>query len=89
MMLPDYFLEEGYERACWYMDNVDQHDFEKKYRPSFFSEAIDTYRQKRSRKPCSLNEIFTIEYPKRLYMQKCNRLLMESILSVPKEKTTA
>lgn len=64
--IPDYFLEEGYERACWYMDNVDQHDFEKKYRPSFFSEAIDTYRQKRSRKPCSLNEIFTIEYPKTL-----------------------
>ncbi len=29
--IPDYFLQEGYEKACWYMDNVDQHAFENKY----------------------------------------------------------
>lgn len=29
--IPDYFLSEGYERACWFLDNIDQADFEKEY----------------------------------------------------------
>ncbi len=29
--IPDYFLEDGYDKACWYLDNVDQEGFEKKY----------------------------------------------------------
>lgn len=29
--IPDYFLQEGYEKACWYMDNIDQYDFEKRF----------------------------------------------------------
>ena len=29
--IPDYFLDEGYERACWYLDNVSQTVFENKY----------------------------------------------------------
>lgn len=29
--IPDYFLEDGYDKACWYLDNVDQNVFEKKY----------------------------------------------------------
>ena len=29
--IPDYFLQEGYEKACWYMDNIDQREFENKY----------------------------------------------------------
>lgn len=29
--IPDYFLGEGYDKACWYMDNVDQKEFEDKY----------------------------------------------------------
>jgi hypothetical protein len=29
--IPDYFLEDGYKKACWYLDNIDQETFEKKY----------------------------------------------------------
>lgn len=29
--IPDYFLEDGYKKACWYLDNIDQEKFEKKY----------------------------------------------------------
>lgn len=29
--IPDYFLTEGYEKACWYLDNIDQKEFERKY----------------------------------------------------------
>ena len=29
--IPDYFLLEGYEKACWYLDTIDQDDFEKEY----------------------------------------------------------
>lgn len=29
--IPDYFLDEGYEKACWYLDNIKQKVFEEKY----------------------------------------------------------
>lgn len=29
--IPDYFLNEGYEKACWFLDNVNQEEFETKY----------------------------------------------------------
>lgn len=29
--IPDYFLNEGYNKACWYIDNINADDFEKKY----------------------------------------------------------
>ena len=29
--IPDYFLEEGYDKACWYLDHIDQKEFEEKY----------------------------------------------------------
>ncbi len=29
--IPDYFLNEGYEKACWYLDNIDQDDFEAEF----------------------------------------------------------
>ena len=29
--IPDYFLQEGYEKACWYLDTIEQDDFEKEY----------------------------------------------------------
>lgn len=29
--IPDYFLNEGYEKACWYLDNVNQEDFERNF----------------------------------------------------------
>ena len=29
--IPDYFLDEGYKKACWYLDNINQNDFENRY----------------------------------------------------------
>lgn len=29
--IPDYFLQEGYEKACWYLDTINQNDFENEY----------------------------------------------------------
>lgn len=29
--IPDYFLNEGYDKACWYLDNVNQLEFENTY----------------------------------------------------------
>lgn len=29
--IPDYFLDEGYDKACWYLDNIDQEKFEREY----------------------------------------------------------
>jgi len=29
--IPDYFLNEGYNKACWYLDNINQEDFERDY----------------------------------------------------------
>lgn len=39
--LPEYFLEEGYEKACWYMDNINQEDFEKNYAGRASNEKVD------------------------------------------------
>ena len=38
--IPDYILEEGYVKACWYLDNVDFSEFEKNYRPSLSNHII-------------------------------------------------
>lgn len=29
--IPDYFLKDGYKKACWYLDNINQEAFEKEY----------------------------------------------------------
>lgn len=39
--IPDYFLSEGYEKACWYIDNIDKEIFEKKYKPSLCSKMTE------------------------------------------------
>lgn len=38
--IPDYFLEEGYDKACWYMDHIDQNEFETKYAKSVTNKKI-------------------------------------------------
>lgn len=38
--IPDYFLEEGYDKACWYMDHIDQREFEKQYSASALHKRI-------------------------------------------------
>lgn len=39
----DCFLEEGYEKACWYMDNINQEDFEKNYAGRVNNEKVDLF----------------------------------------------
>ncbi len=39
--IPDYFLQEGYEKACWYMDNIDQAAFEGKYAGSAINAKLN------------------------------------------------
>ena len=29
--IPDYFLTDGYQKSCWYLDNIDQRKFELEY----------------------------------------------------------
>lgn len=29
--IPDYFLDEGYDKVCWYLDNIDVEKFESEY----------------------------------------------------------
>lgn len=41
--IPDYFLEEGYDKACWYMDNINQKEFEKKYAASALSSKLSLH----------------------------------------------
>lgn len=38
--IPDYFLAEGYEKASWYLDNVDQDLFELEYAGVFEEKTI-------------------------------------------------
>lgn len=38
--IPKYFLEEGYDKACWYLDSVNQEEFERKYKEPVNSHKI-------------------------------------------------
>lgn len=38
--IPNYFLDDGYDKACWYLDNVDQSNFENMYSKSLINEKI-------------------------------------------------
>ena len=38
--VPDYFLDEGYDKACWYLDNINQQKFEEEYEKSKSPEKI-------------------------------------------------
>lgn len=41
--IADCFLEEGYEKACWYMDNIDQRDFEENYAGKVSNEKVKLF----------------------------------------------
>ena len=47
--IPDYFLNEGYERANWFLDNIDQNKFENEYanRKSFKTLNLNQRRWKK------------------------------------------
>ena len=38
--IPNYFLDEGYEKACWYLDNIDQETFEQEYNGKLVDEKV-------------------------------------------------
>lgn len=38
--IPEYFLDEGYENACWYLDNIDQETFEQKYKGKLMDKKV-------------------------------------------------
>ncbi len=38
--IPSYFLDEGYDKACWYLDNIDQERFEAKYKGKLVDKQI-------------------------------------------------
>lgn len=38
--IPDYFSNEGYNKACWYLDNINQNDFEENYAASHTKDNI-------------------------------------------------
>lgn len=58
--IPDYFLEEGYEKACWYMDHIDQNEFERNYAGRINDEKIDLSGRKWTE--FHLYDLFEIDY---------------------------
>lgn len=38
--VPDYFLNEGYNKACWYLENINKEEFERKYSKSKSSSVV-------------------------------------------------
>lgn len=65
--IPEYFLDEGYEKACWYLDNVDQETFEKEYSKSVLKESIKIeYEKWQFFKLCGEDGIFDADHGTRL-----------------------
>ena len=65
--IPDYFLDEGYDKACWYMDNINEEKFEKEYAPPMNTEKIELKNRKWKKiKIGGENGLFEIVRGKRL-----------------------
>ena len=65
--IPDYFLDEGYDQACWYLDHVDQVSFENEYSKSVITEKVELdYSKWRYFKLCGAEGIFNVEHGTRL-----------------------
>ena len=62
--IPDYFLNEGYNKACWYLDNIDKDEFEKKYAKPAINKRISLNDRKWDY--FKLNKLFDIKKGKRL-----------------------
>ena len=64
--IPDYFLDEGYDKACWYLDNIDMTSFKSKYEPKLDNnEFVVTYKNVRYKK-FKLIDLFVCNKGKRL-----------------------
>lgn len=59
--IPDYFLNEGYDKACWYIDNIDQFDFESKYASALINQEISLSDRKWGEFRLGDEEYFNIE----------------------------
>ena len=62
--IPEYFLNEGYNKACWYLDNIDKDEFEKKYAKPAINKRISLNDRKWDY--FKLNKLFDIKKGKRL-----------------------
>lgn len=62
--IPDYFLNEGYKKACWYLDNINQEEFENKYAKSAVEKKISL--KERNWAYFKLSQLFEIKKGKRL-----------------------
>lgn len=60
--IPDYFLKEGYNKACWYLDNINKKEFENKYSNPFSTQK--TLLNDRSWKEFDLVDFFIPELSK-------------------------
>ena len=56
--IPDYFLDEGYDKACWYLDNIDQEEFEREYAGKQTNKKISL--QDRQWKIFQVEQVFNI-----------------------------
>lgn len=54
--IPDYFLNEGYDKACWYLDNIEQKKFENVYSGKVNNQSIKINKQ--NWKKFKLSDIF-------------------------------
>lgn len=64
--IPDYFLDEGYDKACWYMDNINDEKFEKEYASSKIDMNIKLSERKWKKIPIGGNKgLFEIVRGKR------------------------
>lgn len=70
--IPDYFLEEGYEKACWYMDHIDQDSFEKNYAGKLHDEKIDLFNSEWLE--FNLYELFSIDSGNKFDKSKMSNL---------------
>lgn len=64
--IPDYFLDEGYDKACWYLDNIDIKVFEDNYSNKLIKSTCDIPLEGNKWSYFYLKDIFNISRGKRL-----------------------
>lgn len=64
--IPGYFLDEGYDKACWYLDNVDVKVFEDNYSNKLIKSTFDIPLECNKWNYFYLKDIFNISRGKRL-----------------------
>lgn len=70
--IPDYFLNEGYDKACWYMDNIDEERFEKEYASRKVNNKIELSDREWKDFKLGDNHIFDIKRGDSVYIKNMN-----------------